>query len=346
MLYNGIRQKKELVDSMKNPSTPDKRATPPARRSSRSADEEYTPRHAGRTVYEPERPARSSRPAGRSSRSEEQAAPMKTSTKILLLLLCSIFVGVFAFSGYKLYSIYHGYRSSERQYSSLSERYTTAASPTPVPTAEPYAAAPETPATPEVETSPIQVDFGQLQAECSDIVGWIYSEGTPINYPIVQSQYDNPAIADYYYLYRDIHGEYSGNGTPFLDVKCAGDFSFYNSIVYGHHMKDGSMFASLDNYRTAGYYEQHPVMYLNTPQRNYKIEIFAGYVCDADSSTDSISFPDESSFLIYCRDMKAQSDFQSPVEIQPGDTIITLSTCSYEWHDARYVIQGRLVPLP
>ena len=338
MLYNGISQKKEPVVSMKKSSYPDARPTRSAPRSSRSS----APRHVERELFDSEYPTRSSRSSARSGR---RSAPMKPAARILLLFLCAIFVGVFAFSGYKLYSILHGYRSSERQYSDLSDRYTTAATPTPLPTAEAYAA-PEAPAVPEVETSPIHVDFGQLQSECADIVGWLYSEGTPINYPIVQSQYDNPATADYYYLYRDIHGDYSGNGTPFLDVKCAGDFSFYNSIVYGHHMKDGSMFASLDNYRTAGYYEQHPVMYLNTPQRNYKIEVFAGYVCDADSSTYSISFPDESSFLIYCRDMKAQSDFQSPVEIQPGDTIITLSTCSYEWHDARYVIQGRLVPLP
>ncbi len=271
---------------------------------------------------------------------------MKASTKILVLLLCAVFLGVFSFSGYKLYQILHGYRSSERQYTSLSDRYTTtSATPSPVPTAEAYAA-PEIPPSPTPEVSPISVDFAQLRNEAPDIVGWIYSEGTPINYPIVQSQLDNPSIADYYYLYRDIHGDYSGNGTPFLDVRCGSDFGYFNSIVYGHHMKDGSMFASLDNYRTAGYYEEHPVMYLNTPQGNYRIEVFAGYVCDADSSTYTFSFPDESSFLIYCRDMKAQSDFASPVEILSGDRIITLSTCSYEWHDARYVIQGRLVPLP
>lgn len=278
--------------------------------------------------------------------SNKQSSKKKTSN-VLLFILCAVFVGVFAFSGYKLFTIVHGYKSSERQYNNLSDRY-VAAAPSAAPSAVPAASTETTPepAAPTPEVSPIQVDFSQLLVECPDIVGWLYSDGTPINYPIVQSQYDNPAIAEYYYLYRDIHGDYSGNGTPFMDVRCASDFSYYNSVIYGHHMKDGSMFASFDNYRTAGYYEQHPVMYLNTPHGNFKIEIFAGYVCDADSSTYTLSFPDEASFLIYCRDMKAQSDFQSPVEIQSGDRIVTLSTCSYEWHDARYVIQGRLVPLP
>ena len=272
---------------------------------------------------------------------------MKKSSKILLLFLCAVFAGVFAFSGYKLISIAHGYKASERQYSSLSDRYVA-----PIPSTTPFAApassdaqAAETPA-PAGDSSPINVDFSQLKSECSDIVGWIYSENTKINYPIVQSAYDNPVTADYYYLYRDIHGQYSANGTPFLDVKCASNFNDFNSIVYGHHMNDGSMFASIDGYRkTAGYYEEHPVMYLNTPTQNYRVELFAGYLTDADSSTYTVSFPDTSSFLLYCQEMKAQSDFQSDVEIQPGDRILTLSTCAYDWHDARYVVQGKLVPL-
>ncbi|MBQ9720256.1 MAG: class B sortase [Oscillospiraceae bacterium] len=270
---------------------------------------------------------------------------MKKSVKVLLFLLCAVFVGVFLFSGYKLYSIVHGYKTAERQYDSLTDRYVAAASPTPTAAAQPFPAQTAPEATPEPERSPIQVDFNELRNESADVVGWIYSEGTQINYPIAQSLLDNHATAEYYYLYRDIHGNYSGNGTPFLDSYCAADFNNYNSIVYGHHMKDGSMFASLDYYRTAGYYEQHPVMYLNTPGQNYRIDIFAGYVTDADSNTYTIFFPDDNSFLLYCQDMKAQSDFPSNVAFQAGDRIITLSTCSYEWNDARYVIQGKLVPI-
>jgi sortase B len=271
---------------------------------------------------------------------------MKKSVKVLLFLLCAIFAGVFAFSGYKLFTIMHGYQSAERTYSSLSDRYVA-----PIPSVTPFAAPVEGAATPapteEIEKSPIDVDFNQLLSECPDIVGWIYSEGTKINYPVVQSLRDNPITAEYYYLYRDIHGNYSGNGTPFLDVKCAGDFTDYNSIIYGHHMNDGSMFASLDGYRKQGdtYYQEHPVMYLNTPTQNYRVDLFAGYLTDADSSTYTVSFPDTSSFLLYCQEMKAQSNFKSDVKIQPGDRIITLSTCAYDWYDARYVVQGKLVPL-
>ena len=105
--------------------------------------------------------------------------------------------------------------------------------------------------------------------------------------------------------------------------------------------------ASLDGYRKQGdaYYQEHPVLYLNTPTQNYRVELFAGYLTDADSSTYTVSFPDTSSFLLYCQEMKAQSNFKSDVEIQAGDRIVTLSTCAYDWYDARYVVQGKLVPL-
>ena len=287
-------------------------------------------------------PPRTERSEPRRRKKRKAASPMNGGTRVLLLCLCAVFVGVFAFSGYKLYSIMHAYKVSERQYDSLSERYVEA--PTTTPFAVPGQSDP-TAAAPQIEQSPINVDFNQLRSESSEVVGWIYSENTKINYPVAQHPGDNPTIADYYYLYRDIHGDYSGNGTPFLDVKCAGDFSDYNSIIYGHHMNDGSMFASISDYRKEGYYAEHPVLYLNTPSRNYRVEVFAGYITDADSSTYTVWFPDESSFLLYCRDMKAQSNFQSDVEVMPGDRILTLSTCSYEYHDARYVIQGRLVPL-
>ncbi len=279
---------------------------------------------------------------------------MKKSVKVLLFLLCAVLTGVFLFSGYKLYSIYAGYRQSARQFNDLADKYVTG---TPAPTATPFAApeqtagpAPvsaETAPSPAAEVSPIRQDVRALQAEYPDGVGWLYSPDTVITYPIVRSSYDNPDAAEYYYLYRAVDGSYSGNGTPFMDCRNSANFSDYNTIVYGHHMNDGSMFASLDNYRNPDgvYLSEHPVMYLRTPERDYKIELFAGYVCDADSNTYTMYFPDESSFLIYCRDMKAKSDFRSDVEVQPGDCIITLSTCSYEWHDARYVVQGRLVPM-
>ncbi len=112
-------------------------------------------------------------------------------------------------------------------------------------------------------------------------------------------------------------------------------------------MNDGSMFASLSEYRKQGqeYYDQHSVMYLNTPTQNYKIEVFAGILTDAESDVYAVSFSSEESFLDYVQRMKGQSVFESAVEVQPQDNIVTLSTCAYDFENARFVVMGRLVPI-
>ncbi len=254
---------------------------------------------------------------------------MKKSVKILLSILCVAFVCVFAFSGYKLYSIMHEYKVSEGKYNDLNSKFVTAGGKN---------SGEDSPLKNE-ETSPISVDFDALLAESDDVVGWIHSENTAIDYPVVKAE-DN-----FYYLHRFIDGSYNGGGSIFLDCLCAGDFSGKNTVIYGHNMNDGSMFASLRDYRKDGYYAEHPKLYLNTPTQNYRIEVFAGYVTDADSDTYDIGFTDDAAYLAFLEKMRSQSDFETNVELTAEDRIVTLSTCSYEYYDARYVIQGKLVPI-
>ena len=263
---------------------------------------------------------------------KKQTSSKDTVIRIVLILLIAVLLGVFAFAAYKLYTIQHEYKESERKYDSVATQFTTEQSKKPKATAAPQ----EEDVGPK---SPVEVDFGPLLEQCPDIVGWIYSENTVINYPLVRGA-DND-----YYLHRFIDGSYNGGGTIFMDFKNYGDFSDPNSIFYGHHMNDGSMFASLSKYREEGYYEEHPVLYINTPTQNYRVDVFAGYVCDADSDTYRIGFDSDEDFLNYVERMRSQSDFSTDVEIQPGDHLVTLSTCSYEWYDARYVVQGKLVPI-
>ena len=266
---------------------------------------------------------------------------MKKSVTALLLILVVIFGVVFGFSAYKLYSIMHEYKESERRYDSVANSATSTAAPAPAATTAPFevqAAQEETPV--QVETSPINVDFDNLLAQCSDIVGWIYCENTVINYPMVRGA-DND-----YYLHRFIDGSYNGGGTLFMDFKNDRDFSDPNSIIYGHHMNDGSMFASLKKYQTdPEYYSKHPTLYVNTPTQNYRVDVFAGFVCDADSDTYTIGFADDTSFQNWIDRMVSHSDFKTDVQVTPDDHIITLSTCSYEWYDARYVVLGKMVPI-
>ena len=110
-------------------------------------------------------------------------------------------------------------------------------------------------------------------------------------------------------------------------------------------MKDGSMFNSLHSYSDQAYYDAHPVMYLNTPKQNYKIEIFSAYICSYDSDTYTLSFASAEEYAAWVAKMKSQSTFTSDTEVTVDDRVITLSTCTYEYDNARFVVQGKLVPL-
>ncbi len=247
--------------------------------------------------------------------------------------MCCIFLIVFIFSAYKIISTLAGYRQAQKAYDGMSTQFVSVA--TPAPTAAPDA--PEASAPPEV--SPINVDFDALKATSADAVGWIYQPDTVINYPIAHT--DN----NFYYLDHILGGESNGNGTPFIDTLCAGDFSNKNTLIYGHNMNDGSMFASLRNYRDAAYYPEHPVLYISTPEKNYRLELFTGFVTEADSDAYAFQFDEDEQFMHYVETMKAQSTFQSDVTVAADDKLVLLSTCTYEFDDARYVVIGKLVEI-
>ena len=188
------------------------------------------------------------------------------------------------------------------------------------------------------EYSPITVDFSILQAENEDIIAWIYCEDTPINYPIVQSE-DNS-----YYLRRLTDGSWNMAGTLFLDYRCKADFSDSTSIVYGHNMKNDSMFGILPNYAEQSYFDEHPTMYLLTPETDYRVDLFAGYVTPSDSEAYQLQFSEDEKQQ-FIEQAKEQSDFTADVEVSADDCLLVLSTCSYEYSDARYVLIGKLTEL-
>ena len=172
------------------------------------------------------------------------------------------------------------------------------------------------------------------------MVGWILIEDTNIDYPVMQT----PADPNYY-LKHDFEKNYTDYGCPFMQADCDALCPSDNLIIYGHNMKDGSMFNSLHSYSDQAYYDAHPVMYLNTPKQNYKIEIFSAYICSYDSDTYTLSFASAEEYAAWVAKMKSQSTFTSDTEVTVDDRVITLSTCTYEYDNARFVVQGKLVPL-
>ena len=188
------------------------------------------------------------------------------------------------------------------------------------------------------DTIPLAVDFAVLQSENPDIVAWIYCEDTPINYPVAQGE-DNQ-----YYLRRLTDGSYNSSGTIFMDFRNAADFSDHNTLVYGHNMTNDSMFGTLVDYKSQDYFEEHPQLWILTPACAYRVDLFAGFVTASDSGTYTI-FETKEELDAHILDCVASSTFSADYDLASIERIVTLSTCSYEYNTARYVVVGNMVPI-
>lgn len=188
------------------------------------------------------------------------------------------------------------------------------------------------------ETAPICVDFEELSRQNADIVAWIYCPDTPINYPVVQAS-DNR-----YYLHRLIDGTGNASGTLFLDYRNTADFSDINSVIYGHNMQNASMFGSLPKYKNQEYYTQHPVLYLLTPEQDYKVELLAGYVTSSDSEIYDIPLLNREGTSAIAEQL-LNASFAEGTTLEEDTRLLTLSTCSYEYEQARYVLIGAMKTL-
>lgn len=249
----------------------------------------------------------------------------KTVTVILILLLS----GILVFASNMAIKEVREYKEAEQLYKELQEEYVETK---PTEDTEPDETLEQTE---PIEVAPITVDFTSLLEQNSDIVGWIYCPDTPINYPVVQAE-DNDR-----YLRRDLNGKYLVSGTVFVDYRNGAVGEDANYIVYGHNMKDGTMFSSLAKYKEQSYYDEHPILYFLTPSGDYKIELYAGIVVKMDALI-YVPNPNEAEFTVFLRNAKDKSTFKSNVEITENDTLITLSTCSYEYNNARYIVIGKL----
>ena len=150
---------------------------------------------------------------------------------------------------------------------------------------------------------------------------------------------------NFYYIDHIPGDVENANGTIFIDCRNASDFSDKNTCIYGHNMNDGSMFAALRDYREADYYTAHPVMYLSTPEFNYRLDLFAGCIVEPTSYAYAREFETDDQFLAHIDMLKENSTFASDMEITAEDKIVTLSTCTYEIDDGRYVVVGKLTKI-
>jgi len=182
------------------------------------------------------------------------------------------------------------------------------------------------------------VDFSELEKINSDVVGWIVMEGTQVNYPIVQSK-DNS-----FYLNHSFDKKWNSLGSIFMDYRSKNNFSDYNTFIYGHHTKNGSMFGELYKYMDESFYKEYPFYYLYTPTGNYKVEIISAYLDSAESDSYVQSFSTNEEYKNYIKLIKDKSNYKTDTELDiETDKIITLYSCSHESNrrkSDRYYIHG------
>lgn len=229
-------------------------------------------------------------------------------------------VGIILVSGYKIGKTMWDYQVAKSAYTNISEK------------------------TAKVDPKQFTgvVDWKALKKVNPDVQGWLYQKGTVINYPVVQGT-DNDT-----YLHTRFDKQWSGGGTLFVDYRMEKDFKGFNSIIYGHHMKDGSMFRSIRGYtKEEGYYDKHKTLELATPHGNYHLVVFSAFITKAtDENTYKMTY-DEAEKQAYIDRAWEQSELsvtKDSVDVTKDDRLVTLSTCAYDYEEARYIVMCKMVP--
>ena len=178
------------------------------------------------------------------------------------------------------------------------------------------------------------MDFAALQEVNSDVLGWILIPGTPVSYPLLQGE-DNSE-----YLNKTWRGNRNSVGAIFLECKNSGDLSDFNTIIYGHRMRNRSMFGSLKDYARQSYWESHPYVYITDSSGCRTYAIFAAYEVGVTEATYQLGGFDQEgrqAFLDFCT---AQSVIETGILPTTEDHILTLSTCTGTGHEKRWVVQA------
>lgn len=173
----------------------------------------------------------------------------------------------------------------------------------------------------------------QLSNEHDDSVGWLYVPDTNINYPIMQSG-DND-----YYAHRATDGSYLYAGSLFMDYRCSSDFSDFNSVIYGHNMGNGTMFADIPNYENEEFFMNHSFGWLTTEDEVRLIDFFA-VARTTDTSGLYLADP---IFEEWDSQLRNCASIYKEIGISADDHLITLSTCTSAEGNSRTVLVGKII---
>lgn len=186
--------------------------------------------------------------------------------------------------------------------------------------------------------------YEDLFNQNKSLIGWVQIADTVIDYPVMQT------VNNEYYLDHNFHQEYDKNGSIFLDAACSVYPRSTNLIIYGHHMKSGSMFGSLQNYQSESYYEDHKIIQFDTIYEEGTYEVMFVFR-DRVYSQEDVNFKyyefidanSEEEFYSYMDEMAAASYYDTGVVAHYGDQLLTLSTCDYQQDNGRFVVVARRI---
>lgn len=187
----------------------------------------------------------------------------------------------------------------------------------------------------------IPIDFEELKKENEEIYAWITIPDTVIDYPVLQSSTD-----DSFYIHRGLDKEYLFAGAIYTEMQNSKDFTDSNTVLYGHNMKDGSMFAGLHNFHDREYFDKNREILVYTPEHIYHYEIFAAYPFDDRHLLNAFDTKSKEGFEYYLEEVYSvramDAFFLEKPKVTADDKIITLSTCIGSAPTSRYLVQGVL----
>ena len=196
----------------------------------------------------------------------------------------------------------------------------------------------------DVKVPEVLDEYAGLYAENSDTIGWLKIDGMTIDYVVMQAPDEINK-----YLRHDFYGKDSTRGCLFVDEYCD-IFNSDNIIIYGHNMKDGSMFGTLDSYADESFYAEHKIIRFDTIYEKHSYEVVAAISTSIPAKDEDVfryyeytSSNDEETFLDYADFIEKNKLYDTGVEINPGDKLLTLSTCAYHTTDGRFVVVARQI---
>lgn len=245
-----------------------------------------------------------------------------------IIIIAAIAVMIFAL--YKLVPILLDYKQADDTYKNLQNEVVTEADDNDTGSEDTTEDLPD--------WAKVTIDFESLKEINPDVIGWIRfddPEALPIDYPILYSG-DNDT-----YLRHDLYGENHTAGSIFMEALNTPDFSDYHTIIYGHNMKNGSMFGSLKQYkRDETLYDSNPFFTLYTEQTTYRYQIFAYSDVSEDSEIYTIGYSPDEAYQNLINLMISNSIRNTGIVPTPEDHIITLSTCSSSGDNIRFVVHA------